>query len=41
MTDNVKKDITQLRISGMGYGRIFRQLGRPVKERDFALMVAG
>ena len=73
MTDNVKKDITQLRISGMGYGRISRQLGivrlsliaseimyrarhggryacsvdmrlnlgRPVRERDFALTVAG
>ena len=30
MTDNVKKEITQLRISGMGYGRIFRQLGIPL-----------
>ena len=30
MTDNVKKEITQLRISGMGYGRISHQLGIPL-----------
>lgn len=30
MTDNVKKEITQLRSSGIGYGRISRQLGIPL-----------
>ncbi len=30
MTDNVKKEITQLRNSGLGYGRISRQLGIPL-----------
>lgn len=75
MTDKDRREITQLRGGGMGYGRISRQLciplstvksycirnnvpskargryacsvdmrlslGRPVRERDFALMVAG
>ena len=30
MTDNVKKEIVQLRRSGVGYGRISRQLGIPL-----------